>query len=76
MRGTAYKRQIEAHRMIATSSNPVAIEIKMNLIADHPWYTDLLDRIITGEATDAEIRSAILRMRKESPPKKLRDFLD
>lgn len=69
------KPQMDWLKYIATLDEERAEGYRLSVIVKYPWAAELLDRIASGEAKDKEIRAAVMRMREERPPKKLRDFL-
>lgn len=69
------KPQMDWLKYIATLDGERAEGYRLSVIAKYPWAAELLYRIASGEAKDKEIRAAVMRMREECPPKKLRDFL-
>lgn len=69
------KPQMDWLKYIATLQGERAEGYRLSVITQYPWAAETLARIASGEANDKEIRAAVMRMRDERPPKKLRDFL-
>ena len=69
------KPQMDWLKYIATLQDERAESYRLSVITKYPWVAETLARIASGEANDKEIRAAVMRMRDERPPKKLRDFL-
>ena len=69
------KPQMDWLKYIATLQGERAEGYRLSVITKYPWAAETLARIASGEANDKEIRAAVMRMRDERPPKKLRDFL-
>ena len=69
------KPQMDWLKYIATLDDERAEGYRLSVITQYPWAAETLARIASGEANDKEIRAAIMRMRDERPPRKLRDFL-
>lgn len=69
------KPQMDWLKYIATLQGERADGYRLSVIVKYPWAAETLARIASGEANDKEIRAAVMRMRDERPPKKLRDFL-
>ena len=68
-----YKAQKERLKWVCTSDHICAITARINLCKEYPWFDDFMDSVITGKATDADIREAVLKIREK--PKRLADFL-
>ena len=69
-----YKAQKERLKWVCTSSRICAISARINLCKEYPWFDDFMDSVITGKATDEDVREAVLKIRAK--PKNLRDFLE
>ena len=69
------KPQMDWLKYIAALDDERAEGYRLSVITQYPWAAETLARIASGEANDKEIRAAVMRMRDERPPKKLRDFL-
>jgi hypothetical protein len=69
------KPQMDWLKYIATLDDERAEGYRLSVIRQYPWAAETLARIASGKANDKEVRAAVMRMRDERPPKKLRDFL-
>lgn len=69
------KPQMDWLKYIAKLDDERADGYRLSVITKYPWAAETLARIASGEANDKEIRAAVMRMRDERPPKKLKDFL-
>jgi len=69
------KPQMDWLKYIATLDDERAEGYRLSVITKYPWAAETLARISSGKANDKEVRAAVMRMRDERPPKKLRDFL-
>ena len=69
------KPQMDWLKYIAALDDERAEGYRLSVITKYPWAAETLARISSGKANDKEVRAAVMRMRDERPPKKLRDFL-
>ena len=69
------KPQMDWLKYIAALDDERGKSYRLSVITQYPWAAETLARIASGEANDKEVRAAVMRMRDERPPKKLKDFL-
>ena len=69
------KPQMDWLKYIAALDDERGKGYRLSVITQYPWAAETLARIASGEANDKEVRAAVMRMRDERPPKKLKDFL-
>ena len=68
-----YKAQKERLKWVCTSDHICAVVTRISLCKQYPWFDDFMDSVITGKATDTDVREAVLKIREK--PKRLADFL-